>query len=141
MLVESISRTESACFSKQQIQLAENQDQLVNFINRPFDLANVLAQMKDKKAAFSNGQREILVRGLEEQYHGIKCNDKVSNALKSLSNENSFTVCTGHQLSLLTGPIYFIYKILHVIKLCEALKVSFPTADFVPVFLDGLRRS
>jgi hypothetical protein len=48
MLVESISRTESACFSKQQFQLAENQDQLVNFINRPFDLANVPAQMKDK---------------------------------------------------------------------------------------------
>lgn len=134
MLVESISRSESYCFSKQQIQLAENQDQLVNFINRPFDLGNVPAQMKDKKATFTNGQREILVRGLEEQYHGIKRNDKVSNALKSLSNENTFTVCTGHQLSLLTGPIYFIYKILHVIKLCEALKESFPNAGFVPVF-------
>jgi bacillithiol synthase len=134
MLVESISRSESDCFSKQQIQLAENQDQLVNFINRPFELGNFHAQMEDKKAAFTNGQRELLVRGLEEQYHGIKCNDKVSNALKSLSNENTFTVCTGHQLSLLTGPIYFIYKILHVIKLCEALKVSFPNADFVPVF-------
>ena len=68
MLVESISRTESACFSKQQIQLAENQDQLVNFINRPFDLGNVPAQMEDKKAAFTIEQREILVRGLEEQY-------------------------------------------------------------------------
>ena len=134
MLVESISRTESACFSKQQIQLAENQDQLVNFINRPFDLGNVHAQMEDKKAAFTIEQREILVNGLEEQYHGIKVNDKVSKALKSLSNENTFTVCTGHQLSLLTGPIYFIYKILHVIKLCEELKVSFPNADFVPVF-------
>ena len=62
MLVESISRSESDCFSKQQIQLAENQDQLVNFINRPFDLENVPAQIEDKKADFTNGQREILLR-------------------------------------------------------------------------------
>jgi len=134
MLVESISRTEAACFSNQQIQLAENQTDLSTFLNRPFSLANFQEQILEKKAQYTSRHREVLSRGLKVQYEVVKPHEKVAQALHQLSLENTFTVTTGHQLSLLTGPLYFIYKILHVIKQCEELKVTYPSNNFIPVF-------
>jgi bacillithiol synthase len=46
------------------------------------------------------------------------------NLILSLEKENTFTVCTGHQLCLFTGPFYFIYKIISVIKLAESLSLE-----------------
>jgi bacillithiol biosynthesis cysteine-adding enzyme BshC len=34
----------------------------------------------------------------------------------------------------MTGPLYFIYKILHVIKLSEDLNKAFPSEHFIPVY-------
>lgn len=51
-----------------------------------------------------------------------------------LENKNTFTITTGHQLCLFTGPLYFIYKIFSVINLCETLKGEFPEKNFVPVY-------
>ena len=134
MLVESISRTESACFSNQQIQLAEHQTDLLAFLNRPFSVANFQGQIEEKKEQYTRIHREVLIRGLNVQYEAVKPHEKVSQALQQLSSDNTFTVTTGHQLSLLTGPLYFIYKILHVIKQCVDLKVTYPSNNFVPVF-------
>ncbi|MBK7221085.1 MAG: bacillithiol biosynthesis BshC [Saprospiraceae bacterium] len=39
-----------------------------------------------------------------------------------------------HQPSLLTGPLYYIYKIFSAINLAEALSVRFPNNHFVPVW-------
>lgn len=52
----------------------------------------------------------------------------------SLENENTFTITTGHQLCLFTGPLYFIYKIFSVINLCEHLNKELPLHRFVPVY-------
>ena len=134
MLVESISRTESACFSNQQIQLAENQTDLSTFLNRPFSVENFQGQINEKKGQYTSRHREVLLRGLKQQYEAVEPHEKVAQALQQLSLDNTFTVTTGHQLSLLTGPLYFIYKILHVIKQCEELKVTYPSYNFVPVF-------
>lgn len=54
--------------------------------------------------------------------------------LELLKEKNTFTVTTGHQLCLFTGPLYFVYKILSTIKLCETLKMAMPEYDFVPVY-------
>lgn len=65
----------------------------------------------------------------------------VSNtSIKSIENinlltqENTFTITTGHQLCLFTGPAYFIYKIASTIQLSNQLKQHFPKYNFVPVF-------
>ena len=76
----------------------------------------------------------MLVAALQAQYKDLDASDKVVQNLKALSLENTFTVTTGHQLCLMTGPLYFIYKILHVIKLAEELKQVFPAQNFVPVY-------
>ena len=54
--------------------------------------------------------------------------------LTALSEENTFTVVTAHQPSLLTDPFYYIYKIFSAINLAEQLKISFPSYHFVPIF-------
>jgi len=51
-----------------------------------------------------------------------------------LKNKNVYTVTTGHQLCLFTGPLYFVYKIFSAINLAGSLKEKFPQYDFVPVY-------
>ena len=57
--------------------------------------------------------------------------------IADLKLKNSFTVTTGHQLNLFTGPLYFFYKIIDTIKICKKLKKKYPKYNFVPSLLDG----
>lgn len=134
MLVESIARTESGCFSSQQIQVAERQTELLPFLNKPFSIDQFQAQIAEKKSQFTPAQRLLLVEGLTLQYLAVDAHEKVSFSISELLNENTFTVTTGHQMALFTGPLYFIYKILHVIKACVELKRVYPLNNFIPVY-------
>ena len=67
-------------------------------------------------------------------YADVLRSEQVQTNIEKLSQANCFTVTTGHQLSLATGPLFFLYKILHVIKQCEELKESYPEYEFVPVY-------
>ena len=80
--------------------------------------------------------RKLLVEVLEKQYHeaGVKQEETAIMQIKSLLNDKTFTVCTGHQLCLFTGPLYFIYKIISTINLSEELKKKYPQYNFVPVY-------
>ena len=51
-----------------------------------------------------------------------------------IENINTFTVTTGHQLSLFTGPLYFLYKIISTINLSEELKLKYPDFNFIPIY-------
>jgi bacillithiol biosynthesis cysteine-adding enzyme BshC len=81
--------------------------------------------------------RELLVRELKLQYKGIEISDKVSQNIQLLNDQNTFSVCTAHQPNLFTGYLYFVYKILHTIKLAEYLKEKYPSYHFVPVYYMG----
>jgi bacillithiol biosynthesis cysteine-adding enzyme BshC len=79
--------------------------------------------------------RTLLVDVLAEQSKEVENTSAASEKnIQLLLKENAFTITTGHQLCLFTGPLYFIYKILSVINLCEKLKQEFPEQDFVPVY-------
>ena len=54
--------------------------------------------------------------------------------LESIKEKNTFTITTGHQLNLFTGPIYFLYKILTTINLCDELTQKYPKFNFIPVY-------
>jgi len=81
--------------------------------------------------------RAALVSALEEQYTGIPEAPKVRENIRRLGGDNTFTVCTAHQPAIFTGHLYFIYKILHTIRLADSLNGDYPDKHFVPVFYMG----
>ena len=81
--------------------------------------------------------RKLLVESLENQYENINLSKASVDNLKALLNEDTFTIITAHQPNILTGHLYFIYKILHAIKLCEYCKHHLPQYNFVPIFFMG----
>jgi bacillithiol biosynthesis cysteine-adding enzyme BshC len=91
-------------------------------------------QIALKKQSYPAAQRALLAQVLLEKYKNLLVSEKVKANLELLQDSNTFSVTTGHQLCLMTGPLYFIYKILHVIKLSEELKAQFPQENFVPVY-------
>ncbi len=82
---------------------------------------------------YSSVDRETLVNTLEEQYLGVGMYDAVKDNLEALRSENTFTVTTGHQLNIFGGPLFFIYKLVTVIKLAKELEAS-TGKKIVPVY-------
>lgn len=104
------------------------------FESNIFNLENIEKQFQLKEQSFTAEKRETLVQVLTDQYSSFKLDEKQTKNLDLLSNQNTFTVTTGHQLNLFTGPVFFIYKILQTIKLAEFLNQKFPSKNFVPLF-------
>ena len=71
---------------------------------------------------------------LKSSYHNVKENSFQINAIKRIANENTFTITTGHQLNLFTGPLYFFYKIIDTINICKKLASKYPQYNFIPVY-------
>jgi bacillithiol biosynthesis cysteine-adding enzyme BshC len=85
---------------------------------------------------FSDSNRELLADVIQQQYQraGIVPGTKTAENINVLKQQNTYTVCTGHQLCLFTGPLYFIYKIITTINLAENLRKAHPDFNFVPVY-------
>lgn len=81
--------------------------------------------------------RTLLVQTIRQQYASLNPSKKLQANIEALLEEDTFTVCTAHQPNLLTGYLYFIYKIVHAIKLAELLSEQYPDKRFVPVYYMG----
>ena len=104
------------------------------FENSVFNLENIVKQFDLKGDSFTSDQRTLLVQRIQHQYSGFDLNEKQKENLELLNQENTFTVTTGHQLNLFSGPVFFIYKILQTIKFAEYLNMNFPERNVVPIF-------
>lgn len=132
MSSDKIPYTKISLFSKLvQDYLAQN-ERLAPFYNRHNTIENFITQISEKEK--HDIDRSLLVEVLNEQYKGIELSEDTENNISSLSNKKSFTVTTGHQLCLFSGPLYCIYKILSAINLSEKLKEKYPSYHFVPMF-------
>lgn len=90
---------------------------------------------KQMQAKAGKTDRTALVRNLKVQYGRLLAdNREVAANIDSLLDERTFTVTTGHQLNIFTGPLYFIFKIATAIRLAGDLKAEFPDRHFVPVY-------
>jgi bacillithiol synthase len=84
---------------------------------------------------YNGFDRLTLYNVLKEQLQRVNNNSAATiKNIGELRNENCFTVTTGHQLCLFTGPLYFIYKIFSVINLATELSSKFPGTKFIPVY-------
>jgi bacillithiol biosynthesis cysteine-adding enzyme BshC len=83
---------------------------------------------------FPEEQRQMLVEELHRQYQGVEMPEAVQANISALADEQTFTITTGHQLNLFTGPLYFIYKIVTAINTARELQKAYPDQKFVPVY-------
>lgn len=104
------------------------------FEESTFSLDHFKKNLHQKQISFTSQQREILVGALENQLSGLRLSSKQKQNLNDLKFKNTFTITTGHQLNLFSGPVFFVYKILQTIKTCSYLKENFPEFNFVPVY-------
>jgi len=82
--------------------------------------------------------REVLVEALTEQYRDLPRQEAVWHNIKALQQANTWSITTAHQPSLLTGPLYFIYKAITTIRLAQEAEKSLGTPHrVVPVFVLG----
>nr|WP_313791475.1 bacillithiol biosynthesis cysteine-adding enzyme BshC [Lacinutrix neustonica] len=83
---------------------------------------------------FQKHPRTVLSETLLSQYKNLNASSITLNHIKSLKDSNTFTVTTGHQLNLFTGPLYFLHKIVSTINLATQLKSKYPNCNFVPIY-------
>ncbi len=81
--------------------------------------------------------RPLLVEVLKAQYATLDNLQAVHSNIDLLLKDNTYVITTAHQPNIFTGPLYFIYKIIHAIQLAADLKSRFPENNYVPVYYMG----
>ncbi|MFT6850716.1 MAG: hypothetical protein ACJATA_001531, partial [Sphingobacteriales bacterium] len=119
-------------FSELILDYLANDPKLAPFFHYSPDMEGFEKIIQERK--FEHNTREILVNSLIDQHKSVKSTGEITASIESLRSANTFTVTTGHQLNLFTGPLYFIYKIASTISLARKLKSKFPNYNFVPVY-------
>lgn len=134
MPTDCISYQESGFFSKLIVDYLDEKPALKSLYNRFPTIENFKSQIEEKALSYSQENRKTLVKALENQYEGFSVSETTSKHLSLLADSKTFTITTGHQLNLFTGPLYFLYKIVSTINLCEDLKLQYPEYNFVPIY-------
>ena len=130
-----LSYGQTGFYTKTAIDYVTGAANLQPFYKYPVSIEGIKASIAERKNF--NTDRKLLVSVLQKQYASVEAGNEVVKNIDSLLSENTFTICTAHQPNIFTGPLYFIYKILHVVKLAEQLKVQLPENNFVPVYYMG----
>ncbi|WP_395060666.1 bacillithiol biosynthesis cysteine-adding enzyme BshC [Flavobacterium sp.] len=135
MPTDCISYQKSGYFSKLIIDYLEKKPELEQLYNSFPTIENFKNQIEEKEKNFYGiEKREVLVDVLENQYSKIEISELTKQNISLLKDTKTFTITTGHQLNLFTGPLYFLYKIISTINLCKQLKGNYPEYNFVPIY-------
>jgi len=132
---DKLELKETGQFSKIIIDYVDGSPQLSPFYSVPPTIEGFKEAIKAK--SFSSGFRATLVEVLKEQYASINAPSLVLENIDALSNHKTFTVTTGHQLNIFTGPLFYIYKLVATINLAKELNETYPEYRFVPVYWMG----
>lgn len=123
-------------FSRLIVDYLSGEEHLKSFFSFSFDKSGFGEAIRYSQSKEKN--RELLCSVIHEQYlqmEGISgIPERTRNGISLLKNQTTFTVTTGHQLNIFTGPLFFIYKIISTISLAKKLKEFFPEYDFVPLY-------
>jgi len=134
MPTDCISFRDTNYFSSLICDYLDENEQIKPFYNRFPKIENFKAQIDEKQSSFQESSRAVLVNTLKTQYENLNVSELTHKNIKALSQQNTFTVTTGHQLNLFTGPLYFLYKIISAINLSKELKAKYSNYNFVPVY-------
>jgi bacillithiol biosynthesis cysteine-adding enzyme BshC len=153
MPTDCISYQNSGYFSSLMNDYLNQKTELQSLYHRFPSLENFEEQIEEKKINFNsnfngkapsplemsggevgNLKRQTLVNVLKKQYAQLNVSPETLNNIELLNHPNTFTITTGHQLNLFSGPLYFLYKIISTINLTTELKTKYPDYNFVPVY-------
>lgn len=112
----------------------EDNPSIKPFYNRFPKLENFRPQFEEKRSQLSLAQRRTLAKRIMLQYDDNNLSQSTLSNIDLLLEADTFTVTTGHQLNLFTGPLYFLYKIFSTINLAEKLNKEYPKHYFVPIY-------
>lgn len=108
--------------------------ELKGLYNRFPSLENFEHQILEKEKSYNHSSRAMLAKVISNQYEGLQTSELTFDNISALNNTKTFTVTTGHQLNLFTGPLYFLFKIASTINLANQLKQTYPSYNFVPIY-------
>ena len=134
-IAQFIDYKETGAFSAIVLDYIRATEALRPFYKHPVSLEGLRDAIREREAYPTD--RSTLVRALREQYHPLPSAGAVDSNLALLERPTTFTITTAHQPNIFTGHLYFIYKILHAIRLAAEAKTAFPEYDFVPVYFMG----
>ena len=132
MKISKIPYQKTNRFNQLVVDYLDQKEELLRFVNSFPNIENFEKQIKLRKE--QNIDRSLLHEVLQDQNNNLKLSDICLKNLKLINKESTFTITTGHQLSLFTGPLYFFYKIISTINLVKKLKEHYSEYDFVPIF-------
>lgn len=133
MVVSTVTLDHTNRFNRIILDYVSGNEKLNAFISHRHELENYPKKMEERKAFPVN--RELLAASLHKQYISLGgAEGKVAAQIDSLLDENTYTITTGHQLNIFTGPLYFFYKILHTIRLADELNKTYTDNHFVPIY-------
>ncbi|HEY4874072.1 MAG TPA: bacillithiol biosynthesis cysteine-adding enzyme BshC [Puia sp.] len=131
----NLSYQQTGYFSKLITDYLNGEESLTPFYKHPVSIEGIKSAIHDREQFKPN--RTVLVDELNKQYGSVTISDPVEKNIKKLSAEKTFTITTAHQPAIFTGTLFFIYKILHTIKLANHLSEKLPQYNFVPVYYMG----
>ncbi len=130
-----LSYRQTGAFSKIAVDYSDQANALLPFIAHTPDLDGIKNAIAARQQFPTN--RQMLVEELQTQYSIVSPSEHVQQNIASLLSPDTFTITTAHQTNIFTGPLYFIYKIIHAIKLADHLNNAIPSSRFVPVYYIG----
>ncbi len=126
---------ETGFFSKIVLDYLQQHAQLKPFYLHAPSTEGLRAAIENRKGFSQN--RAVLADVLEAQYKNLPVPPAVTRNIALLRQDQSFTITTAHQPNIFTGPLYFLYKILHTIRLAAYCAAQFPGHHFIPVYYMG----
>tara|TARA_B100000579_G_scaffold337161_1_gene288148 strand:- start:31853 stop:33442 length:1590 start_codon:yes stop_codon:yes gene_type:complete len=130
---KSISFSKTRLFSKLICDFIESDSSLQPFINSFLNINALNSKLERKK-----DHRTILSDALKQQYDDtlfLNTDLSVVNTnVSKLSDNNVYTITTGHQLNIFASPLFLIYKIISVISYTNYLNHTLKNVSFVPCF-------
>ncbi len=135
MKIEKIEYSKVSAISFKDLAYINLEPFLKDFYKYTPNLASFGAAIEDRKKYPVD--RSLLIEVLEENYAKINLSLLQRNNIDALRSDNTFTIVTAHQPSLIGGPLYYVLKIASVVNMCSQLKANYPKYNFVPTFVSG----
>ena len=132
MNVEKIDFSQTHAFNPIFLDYLAQKEALGDFYHRPPRVESFADQLAEKK--LDSQVRTDLVKVLRQQYDGLETTQAVRENIDALAEANTFTITTGHQLNIFSGPLFFIYKLVTTINACRQLSEQHPDQRLVPVY-------